>query len=194
MQDGALVDQPREPAPFLDYKLTQLKAYFSTRFQTYQLWRRVRHGSEIRQVGRQLNSHVVQIFQNPTPSRIAVGVDLTGLLLRRVQSVVQARGAKVVLVLLPLRYQLTDSIFAEFVRASGVPASSMDIHKPQQLIRPIADSLGIAVVDLLPAFRGWAADSSAPLYLEWDGHWNEAGHRLAARATVQGLMLAGAVR
>jgi lysophospholipase L1-like esterase len=194
IRGGELVDQPREPARFLDYKITQLKAYLSTRLQTYQLWRRVRHGSEIRQVGRQLNAHVVQLFETPPPPSIVNGVELTGLLLRRLQAVAQASGGRVALVLLPLRYQLTDSTFAEFVRHSGVPPVRMNIREPQNLIRPIADSLGMPVIDLLPAFRAWAAESSAPLFLEWDGHWNEAGHRLAADALVDGLLSTGSLR
>jgi hypothetical protein len=56
MKDGQLVDQDRQPASFLRYKVVQLKSFLSTRFQLYQLWRRVRHGGEIRQAGRQLNS------------------------------------------------------------------------------------------------------------------------------------------
>jgi hypothetical protein len=58
----------------------------------------------------------------------------------------------------------------------------------------MTDSLGIPAIDLLPGFRRWTADSSAPLYLEWDGHWNEAGHRLATEVTAQGLIDAGALR
>ena len=50
------------------------------------------------------------------------------------------------------------------------------------------------MIDLLPRFRQWTADSTAPLYLEWDGHWNEAGHRLAAEVVTEGLVEAGVVR
>jgi hypothetical protein len=194
VEDGALVDQPRMPMSFLDYQVMQLKAYLATRFQTYQLWRRVRHGSEIRQAGNQLHSHVVQLFEMPTPEPITEGVALTDLLLRQVQAVARESGAQVVLVLLPIRYQLSDSTFAEFVRGAGVPQTAMQIDKPQQMITPFADSLGIPVIDLLPRFRQWTADSTAPLYLEWDGHWNEAGHRLAAAVVSDGLVKVGAVR
>jgi hypothetical protein len=194
VENGALVDQPRMPMSFLDYQVMQLKAYLATRFQTYQLWRRVRHGSEIRQAGNQLHSHVVQLFEVPTPEPIAEGVELTDLLLRQVQAVAGAGGAQVVLVLLPIRYQLADSTFAEFVRGAGVPQTAMQIDKPQQMITPFADNLGIPVIDLLPRFRQWMADSTAPLYLEWDGHWNEAGHRLAAAVVSDGLVKMGAVR
>jgi hypothetical protein len=194
VENGALVDQHREPMSFLDYQVMQLKAYLATRFQTYQLWRRVRHGREIRQAGNQLHSHVVQLFEVPTPKPIAEGVALTDLLLQKLQAVAREGGAQVVLVLLPIRYQLADSTFADFVRGAGVPQTAMQIDKPQHMITPYADSLEIPVIDLLPRFRQWIADSTAPLYLEWDGHWNEAGHRLAAEVVSDGLVKVGAVR
>jgi hypothetical protein len=69
----------------------------------------------------------------------------------------------------------------------------MAIYQPQTMSRRIADSLQIPVVDLLPAFREWAAAGKAPLYIEWDGHWNGAGHRLAADQVIQGLLAADLV-
>jgi hypothetical protein len=194
LKGGVLVEQPRVPASFLRYKVIQLKAFLATRFETYQLWRRVRHGGEIRQVGKQLNSHVTQLFREPTPEVITQGVELTGLLLRQLQVVTKATGGSVALVLLPIRYQLSDSAFAGFVRASGVPAAQMQISMPQRLIAPLAGSLGIPVVDLLPRFRQWTAGGGASLYLEWDGHWNEAGHQLATDVVAKGLVEAGVVR
>jgi hypothetical protein len=192
--DGALVERPRVPAGYFRYKVTQLKAFLSTRFQTYQLWRRARHGGEIRQVTRQLNTHVVQLFREPTSDKVAQGMQLTDLLLARMQAVAAEHGGRVALVLLPLRYQLSDSTFADFVRASEVPPQEMQIDRPQRMLTRVADSLGVPVVDLLPGFRQWTAQGGAPLYLEWDGHWNEAGHRLAAGITAQGLIQAGVLR
>lgn len=193
MRDGALVDQPRAPMSFVRYKVVQLKAFIATRFQTYQLWRRVRHGGEMRQTGKQLNSHIVQLFREPTPERIAWGFRFTSLLLGRMKEVTGAEGGRVVLVLLPLRVQLSDSSFAAFVQASGNSEVQMPEGKPQRLITEIADSLGIPVIDLLPEFRRWTRGSSAPLYMEWDGHWNEAGHELAAEVVTQAIVVAGVI-
>jgi hypothetical protein len=194
VEGGVLMDQPRSPMSVLDWKLTQVKAYAATRFQTYQLWRRVRHGSEIRQAGQQLRSHVVQLFEAQTPPRIAEGVTLTDLELQRIQAVTQGAGGRVVLVLLPIRYQLSDSSFADFVRGAQMSPAAMQIEKPQQMITPLAESLGIPVIDLLPRFREWTAEGAAPLYLNWDGHWTEAGHRLAAEVVTDGLLRVGVVK
>jgi len=113
---------------------------------------------------------------------------LTKRLLAAIRDTSRAGGASVALMLLPLRYQLTDSTFAAFTQKSGVPATRMAMYQPQTMIRRAADSLGVPVVDLLPAFRAWSAASKAPLYVEWDGHWNDSGHRLAADQIEQALL------
>jgi hypothetical protein len=191
MQDGILVDQPRAPMSYLRYQIVELKSFLASRLQLYQLWRRVRHGGEMRQTAQQLNSHIVQLFRIPTPDRIDWGFQFTGLLLSRMQAELSASGGRVALVLLPLRVQISDSLFASFVRTAGVAPTEMSIGAPQRRMLSIAANLGIPAIDLLPSFRQWTADSAEPLYLEWDGHWNEAGHRLAADAAALGLMEAG---
>lgn len=188
VRGGRLVDQPRAPIPFLDYKIVELKAFIATRLQLYQLWRRARHRGEIVQTRRQLDSHVVQLFREPAPERITYGYELTGLLLEKMKEVTAAAGGQLAVVLLPLRVQLTDSSFAEFVRAAGSTEDGMPPARPQRIMTSIADGLSIPVIDLLPAFREWSVDSAAPLYLEWDGHWNGAGHRLATESVVEGLV------
>lgn len=192
--DSGLVDQHPQPIPYFRYQTLQLKAWLSTRFQIYQLWRRVRHGGAITQVGQQLNSHVVQLFRDPESPAIIRGVQLTEQMLRRIQAISAAQGGRTAIVLLPLRFQLADSLFAGLVQSSEVPPAEMHIERPQQLIRPIADSLGLPVIDLLPAFRQWSDSGRAPLYLEWEGHWNESGHGLAAEVTADGLLHAGLVQ
>jgi GDSL-like Lipase/Acylhydrolase family len=194
IRNGALVERQVAPMSFVQYNVLHLKAFLATRFQLYQLWRRVRHGGEIRQIGKQLNTHAVQLFREPTPAKITEGFELTDHLLSAIRDTSRTAGAGVAVVLLPLKYQLSDSIFAAFVQAAEVPPSEMQIGKPQAAIAHAADSLGIPVIDLLPSFRQWTADSTGPLYLEWDGHWNEAGHRLAAGAATEGLLRAGVVR
>lgn len=187
--DGdSLVSQPVEPVSFLRFKVVELKAYLATRFQSYQLWRRVRHGGQIRQAGQQLTSHVARLFELPSDPGIVRGVRLTALLLDSLDLAAARIGAPTVLVLLPIRYQLADSAFAEFARGSGLDPARMPLRRPQDLFLAIADSLQIPTIDLLPGYRRWTADSSEGLYLEWEGHWNAAGHRLAATLVEDGLV------
>lgn len=193
LANGTLVARQPEPMSWRAYKVAQLKAFIATRFQLYQLWRRVRHGREIRQVGRALNSHVVQLFREPSPEAITYGWQLTDQLLEAIRDTARAAGAGTAVVMLPLVYQLSDTAFAQLVKQSELPPEQMRIEKPQAMARLATDRLGIPTIDLLPGFREWVSAGKPQLYLGWDGHWNDAGHRLAADSVVSGLLQAGLV-
>ena len=189
----SLVEQVRLRKPAFEYNLLELKAFLGSRLHTYQLLRKARQGRAMREAGNQLKGHVVELFRDPTPEEISKGIHLTDLLLERLKAVTTADGGKVVLVLLPLMVQLSDQRFLEFVRSAGASLQEMPIRKPQLELTSIAGRLGIPVVDLLPVFRQWKTDGGAPLYLEHDGHWNEAGHRLATNSVAGALIAAGAL-
>jgi len=169
-----------------------LKALVATRFQLYQIWRRVRHGHEIQQAGQALNAHVVKLFAVPSPPDIAAGWQLTECLLRAIRDTSKAVGSQMAVVLLPIRYQLADTTFASFAKHAEMPPGRMSMYQPQTMIRRMADSLHVPVLDLLPAFQQSTAAGKGPFYI-WDGHWNDAGHRLAADVVVQGLVAANLV-
>jgi lysophospholipase L1-like esterase len=181
LRNDSLVEVPKTPFSSFEWAKIRLKGFVATRLQLYQLWRRVRHGGEMRQIARNLDAHMVSLFRDPAPETIGRGIQLTDSLFSRLQQVASEAGARVAIMLLPLRVQLSDSSFAALSRNAGVPNGSMVLDRPQQDLRRIADRLKIPLIDLLPAFRQWTADSSAALFLERDGHWNAMGHRVAAR-------------
>lgn len=193
LKDGVLADRDPQPKSWFQFKVLESKAFLATRVQLYQLARRVRHGREMQQVGQALNSHVVELFTVPSPPNIDLGWQLTDRLLGAIRDTTKAMGSQMAVVLLPLKYQLADTTFAGFVKTTEKPADRMGMYQPQTMVRRMADSLQIPVVDLLPAFQQWTAAGKAPLYLDWDGHWNDAGHRLAANVVVQDLVAANLV-
>jgi GDSL-like Lipase/Acylhydrolase family len=193
VNDGVLADRDPQPMSWFQFKVLELKAFVATRLQLYQIWRRVRHGREIQQTGKALNSHVVKLFTVPSPPDIALGWQLTDRLLAAIRDTSKAGRSQMAVVLLPLRYQLADTAFASFVKDAAMPPDRMGMYQPQTMIRSMTDSLHIPVIDLLPAFQQWTAAGKAPLYLDWDGHWNDAGHRLAADVVVQDLIVANLV-
>lgn len=194
LEGGELVETDREPIPFFEFATLRLKAFLAVRFQLVQIYREVRHRGESAEVGRALQSHVVQLFLSPPPEGIERGFALTDKLLERVQSVADRNDAAMAVVMLPLIYQLSDSTFADFVDASGVAPEEMSPYQPQRLIMETTERLGIPTIDLLPAFRQWTAEREEPLYIEWDGHWNALGHRLASDVAVEGLLANELVR
>ena len=187
----SLVERSRARTPVLEYRLLEIKAFLGSRLHTYQLLRKARQGRAMREAGSHLSLHIVELFREPSNSEITKGLRLTELLLQRLQALTTAGGGHVALVLLPLTVQLSDQRFSKFVKESGATMQEMPVEKPQRELTAIAGRLGIPVVDLLPEFRRWTAARRGPLYLEHDGHWNEAGHRLATDAVATGLIGAG---
>jgi hypothetical protein len=189
-RDGALVDRDPRPLPWLQFKVLGLKAFLATHVEIYQLLRRGRHRGDMQQAAQALNTHVIKLLTVPSPPDIVSGWQLTDRLLEAIRDTSKAVGAPMALILLPLRVQLADTTFVHFAKRAGRPLDRMSMYQPQTMIRGMADSLHVPVTDLLPAFRQWTAIDKAPLYLDWDGHWNDAGHRLAANVVVQDLIAA----
>jgi hypothetical protein len=191
IRGGALVHQPGEDATFLQYKVVQLKSFLAARSQAFQLLSRARFSRQMRQEASQLGSHVTALLSPTTDPHIARGVELTELLLARMQALASAQGSRVVLVLLPLGVQLSDAKFGELARAATGSPTGLDLGKPQRLVMGAADRTRIPAIDLLPGFRAWTAGGGQALFLERDGHWNAQGHRLAVGIVVREMMARG---
>jgi hypothetical protein len=187
LRNDTLVEVPHPRKGFFSYKLVQVKAALANRFDLYQLLRKVRHGGEIQQTTNDLQSHVSKLFVDPPPADIARGLRLTALELERLRLLAAADSARTALLLLPINMQLSDSGFARFAASAGPQSSRMQIYRPQRTMMRIADSLGIPVIDLLPAFRESSANGGE-LFLSADGHWKANGHLLAAQVLSKALV------
>jgi hypothetical protein len=181
MRDGALVPRSDTRAPFAAYVLTQLKGFLATRFQTYQLLIRARRAREMRAEAEHLHVHVGTLFADRDDERTARGLELTRLLLERLRSVADADGSRVVLMLIPLGVQLSDTQFDAYGGGLRESGRRLEIGRPQRVMRQIGERAAIDVIDLLPAFTAWTASHRDGLYLARDGHWDRAGHHLAAQ-------------
>lgn len=188
IRNGALVEQPPPGGSAFRYELLQLKAFLATRSHTYQLLLRARRAREVRDTASQLRSHVVELFMPSDTAQISRGLELTALLLERVQTLASSERSRVVVVLLPLVVQLSDERFAAFSRSASGSARDLEIDKPQRMMKRVGDRLRLTMIDLLPGFRDWTVRGGRALYLERDGHWNEEGHRLAADIVVHELI------
>jgi hypothetical protein len=165
---------------FLQFKVVELKAFVAANFQLYQLYRRVRHGAEMRSGAQQLQNYVADLFRTETPSYLEQGYALTERLLGRLRDRAAESGARVVLVLIPLDVQVSESAFRTMTRTAGMTAPEIAPDKPQKTLLDIAERLDIPVIDLLAELRRRTAEHGESFYIEGDGHWNDAGHRVAA--------------
>lgn len=95
------------------------------------------------------------------------------------------RGARFVLLYLPQRHLVQPQDWDVLRRRWSLAEEDFDLDRERLLLRAFCAQRGIEWVDPTPAFR--AAARTTNLYLPWDGHMNEAGHELAARALVEAL-------
>jgi len=194
MRDGALVERSDTRASFADYTLTQVKGYLATRFQIYQLLIRAKRTREMRAEAQQLHTHVGTLFDDARDERTVRGLELTRLLLERLRTIADGDGSRVVVMLIPLGVQLTDTQFAEFARGSNGSPRRLEIDRPQREMKRVGERASVDVIDLLPGFRAWVASGRDGLYLARDGHWDRAGHDLAARIAAAELAGRGLIR
>jgi hypothetical protein len=192
-RNGVLIDKPHENGSPLAYPVTQLKGFLATRLHLYQLLIRAKRAHETRAAAHQLAAHVLELFSDGTDERLSRGLELTSLLLERMEAVASMGGCRVVVALLPLAVQVSDREFSAFAQPGGDATRRLEIDRPQRLMKRVADRAGLTVIDLLPGFRRWTAEGGGSLYLERDGHWNQDGHRLAAAIAGSELVRLGLV-
>jgi lysophospholipase L1-like esterase len=92
------------------------------------------------------------------------------------QQAVTAMGARLVVILLPTKEQIRFRYLNEVVTNFRIAPDELDMERPNRLVRRLADSLGIDVVDVLRDFE--AADVEP--YFEFDEHLSSTGHALLA--------------
>jgi lysophospholipase L1-like esterase len=99
--------------------------------------------------------------------------------LERIRVVAQRHRARVLVAVVPYGAFVSRRQW-EAIRKIGfqVEPGFLTSTAPDDLVREAAERAGLAPVSLTPAFRDVANDR--PLYFEWDGHFNEAGHDLYA--------------
>jgi len=105
-------------------------------------------------------------------------------------------------------WQLTAAIIREFAKTAAANRSTFVLvivppqecvyepqvgDRPHEMLRSFAKSEGIAVIDLLPAFRK-AAGQPQQLYFPMDTHWTPTGHSVAAQAIAERLTDLAAAR
>ncbi len=103
---------------------------------------------------------------------------------------VRATNRKFLVVLIPGKEQVVKEYSDTLLQYTGTsPDDVAFLGFRDFVLRELTDK-GVDVLDLTPAFDEPAAGTSADLYFRGDGHWNEAGHELAARNIAEHLVAA----
>jgi hypothetical protein len=176
LRDGRVVEKRVEPLTDRQLFILRLKAFLAGHSHLYQFAYRRWIASRVRQGATELDHHVAEILADDPA--LASGWVLTLGLFDEVRATAANLGARLALVLIPIRMQLS----------SESPAAG---DAPQRRILEWGRSRDIPVIDLLPEFRDWTRQGKAPLYLERDGHWTPEGHVLAAQVTARQVLRRG---
>jgi hypothetical protein len=125
----------------------------------------------------------------PTPE-MQRGYDLTEALIREIRAVADAHGIRLLLAVIPDRFQIEDDAWValvEEVEEDHGPA--LDRMRPTRTCLEISARAGVDTVDLFPALR--AAEATGPVHFPGDIHWNGRGHQVAAQAIHHALAARG---
>lgn len=124
----------------------------------------------------------VEIYATHPDSVWAAAWDLTDRLIVATRDEAARQGAGFLLVSVSNGVQETEQARARWPGWRdwrGRPG--IDFDRPERRLAALAAAHGIDYLPLLDAFRAEQARTGAPLHIEWTGHWNSAGHSLAAR-------------
>ncbi len=113
------------------------------------------------------------------PPETARGVEETLRCLDRFQDYCRRRNADFVLLVIPRSIQISPEELAEWQAVFQI--SDPDLDHPQKILNDWAQRRGARILDLLPAFRRYAAEHPGQkLYYYPDAHFSPAGHKLTA--------------
>jgi hypothetical protein len=118
--------------------------------------------------------------KGPTP-RMDGAWARTGLILEALRRETERRGARLVVVYVPNRFEVRDRDWELTQRAYGMDDGAWDRSLVAQKLSSLGERAGIPVLDLTPALRGAERGVLGGPYYTFDPHWNALGHRVAAR-------------
>jgi lysophospholipase L1-like esterase len=116
------------------------------------------------------------IFYTPTGPEKQRDLSAYREYLRRFAESVQQSGAKLVIILLPTKEQIRPAYFQEVVREFGLNPRDLDMQRPNAMMRQLADSLGVELIDVLNEFKNAPNEP----YFDYDEHLSVYGHQLLA--------------
>lgn len=109
---------------------------------------------------------------------------ITRALIHQLDREVAKRGGQLIVVGLPTKLQVHPDLWQQVLdQYPKMQTVTWDLDKPDRLLADITAELEIPHLVLTAGFQSFAAAHSGYLYFEQDGHWNAAGHRLAAKLT-----------
>lgn len=132
------------------------------------------------------------VFARHPPERVRRGWEMTRALLDDLERRVRAAGARLIVVLIPTRFQVDDALWSSHAAALGIDPAAYDLRLPNRALAEWGAAKDVRVIDLLEEFR--FRNTANSFYYAGDAHWNAAGHRLAAELILDSGVILAATR
>ncbi len=117
-----------------------------------------------------------RIFDTSYNEEIALDWEKNKKLLDAINQLVKERNAKLMVVALPVRFQIRDEEWVLYEKQIG--ANLLNRTRPNDELQVYAQQHNITFIDVYERFR--REDQSSPLFLPIDGHFNKKGHQIVA--------------
>jgi Tol biopolymer transport system component len=118
------------------------------------------------------------VFYSPSSPEKHRDIENFGLYLRKMTESLRRHRIRLVVILLPTKEQVRFRYLEEVVTELRIDPRKLDMDRPNAIIKSLADSLGIELLDLTETFRL----SPKEPYFSFDEHLTPYGHVLVADA------------
>ena len=145
--------------------------YYNDLIGRLNLWMGARTGNE--------NSQIRQ-FLVPQPDDIQADWQKSFSYLKNLQRETDRDGVPLVLIPIPLKFEIDGQEFQYTLAASHLDPSQVDVDQPLREIRSFAEKEGIPLFDPREALR--ERNEVTPCYFVYDGHWIAEGIRAATES------------
>jgi hypothetical protein len=125
--------------------------------------------------------------KGPNPLYDSANVDRMTRFIAHFRDAVRADGGTLVIFYTPGGVTVLPRDQIKYLPRSGIPltdSAEYDVNRPLSTLRPIADSLGVPLVDLTGPLRAYRPQ---PVYYPNQWHWTAAGQRAAAQTIIMAL-------
>ena len=126
----------------------------------------------------QAMSPELRVYLRKPPADVRHGWAMTGRILKTLAAEVWARDARLALVYIPSRMEVSDRDWELTRLRYGVDEQAFDRGAVLARLRAIAQDERVPFLDLTPPMREATGALSWPYY-DFDSHWNGLGHKIA---------------
>lgn len=122
----------------------------------------------------------LQFYERNSSPAVKESYEVTTGILRELKEECIAINADLLIIGIPTQTQVHPEVWQKVKDIYALSNDEYDLVLPNKSIERICREAGIEYLDLLPVFR-LSAQEGEENYFVIDGHWNAAGHKLAAK-------------